>query len=302
MNKKFKILTPIAAVYVVAAIITSVVFASPQNNLDKSRLEKLNDPINSFGDPKNIELKDDTEKVEKFLNTESSISDINGFISKSAINTSNMTSTNSAINQQSKNNYWFLNTKFWEDLNFDFIGFDEESKQKDDKKKAEKSKLDAKSESKSDSWYNNTKFWENLGFDFITSDHNTYKTDTKVIEIYKIKEIIEEKEKKINSVNEASSEKNEIKEKSVDDLEKMLAELEKRLFGSFRDAVIVKENIDKEISNLEKNKEDNESKLNEYINKRKEAGERLTKENDEYFEYKKLIEVLQEKLKKIKQK
>ncbi|WP_331696764.1 hypothetical protein V3320_02260 [Mycoplasmopsis agalactiae] len=174
MNKKFKILTPIAAVYVVAAIITSVVFASPQNNLDKSRLEKLNDPINSFGDPKNIELKDDTEKVEKFLNTESSISDINGFISKSAINTSNMTSTNSAINQQSKNNYWFLNTKFWEDLNFDFIGFDEESKQKDDKKKAEKSKLDAKSESKSDSWYNNTKFWENLGFDFITSDHNTY--------------------------------------------------------------------------------------------------------------------------------
>lgn len=111
-----KILTPIAAVaavYVVAAIITSVVFASPTNNLDKSRLEKLNDPINSFGDPKNIELKDDTEKVEKFPNTESSISDINGFISKSAINTSNMTSTNSAINQQSKNNYWFLNTKFW---------------------------------------------------------------------------------------------------------------------------------------------------------------------------------------------
>lgn len=72
----------------------------------------------------------------------------------------------------------------------------------------------------------------------------------------------------------------------------MFVELEKRFFGSFWDVVIVKENIDKEISNLEKNKEDNELKLNEYINKRKEVGERLIKENDEYFEYKKLIEVL----------
>ncbi|MCE6056413.1 hypothetical protein J7894_03780 [Mycoplasmopsis agalactiae] len=290
MNKKFKILTPIAAVSVVAAIITSAVFASPQI-INKSRLENITDPINPFGDPKNIELKTDTEKVEKILKSESS----------SAINTSNRTSANSAINLPSKNNEWFLNTKFWEDLNFDFISVDEESKQKDHKKKAEKSKLDAKSESKRDYWYNNTEFWEKLDFDFIASDHNDYKTDTKV-EIEKIKEIIEEKEKAINSVTEVSSEENKIKEKSVDDLEKMLAELEKRLFGSFRDAVIVKENIDKEISNLEKNTKDNESKLNEYISKREEAGEKLTKENNEYFAYKKVIEELQEKLKKIKQK
>ncbi|CBH40655.1 hypothetical protein [Mycoplasmopsis agalactiae] len=298
MNKKFKILTPIAAVSVVAAIITSAVFASPQI-INKSRLENITDPIKPFGDPKNIELKTDAEKVEKILKSESSNkSNINGFISKSAINTSNRTSTNSAVNPQSKNHEWFLNTKFWEDLNFDFIGVDEESKQKDDKKKAEKSKLDAKSESKRDYWYNNTEFWEKLDFDFIASDHNSYKTETKV-EIEKIKEIIEEKEKAINSVTEVSSEENKIKEKSVDDLEKMLAELEKRLFGSFRDAVIAKENIDKEISNLEKNTKDNESKLNEYINKREEAGEKLTKENDEYFAYKKVIEELQEKLKKL---
>ncbi|WHL49728.1 hypothetical protein [Mycoplasmopsis bovis] len=93
------------------------------------------------------------------------------------------------------------------------------------------------------------------------------------------------------------------KEKIVDDLESMLKELENRLFGSFRDAVIAKEKIDKEISELEKEKKDtNKEKLNELINKRKEAGEKLTKENDEYFAYKKLIEELQEKLKKIKQK
>lgn len=287
MNKKFKILTPIAAVSVVAAIITSAVFASPQI-INKSRLENITDPINPFGDPKNIELKADTKKVEKILKSESS----------NAINTSNRTSTNSAINLPSKNNEWFLNTKFWEDLNFDFIGVDEEDKQKEDRKKVENPKLDDNSESKRDYWYNNTKFWEKLDFDFIASDHNDYKTDTKV-EIEKIKEIIEEKEKAINSVTEVSSEENKIKEKSVDDLEKMLAELEKRLFGSFRDAVIVKENIDKEISNLEKNTKDNESKLNEYINKREEAGEKLTKENDEYFAYKKVIEELQEKLKKL---
>ncbi|EIN15367.1 Hypothetical protein, predicted transmembrane protein [Mycoplasmopsis agalactiae 14628] len=299
MNKKFKILTPIAAVSVVAAIITSAVFASPQI-INKSRLEKLNDPINPFGEPKNIELKTDTEKVEKILNSESSDkSDINELIKNNAISTSNRTSTNNAINQPYKNNDWFLNTKFWEDLNFDFIGFDEENKQNEDKKKAEKSKLDKKAESKNDAWYNNTKFWENLDFDFIASDLKSYQTDTKA-EIEKIKEIIEEKEKEIHSVNEKSPEENKIKEKSVDDLEKMLAELEKRLFGSFRDAVIAKEKIDKEISDLEKNKEDNnDSKLEEYINKRKDAGEKLTKENDEYFAYKKVIEELQAKLKKL---
>ncbi|WP_429992943.1 hypothetical protein [Mycoplasmopsis bovis] len=54
---------------------------------------------------------------------------------------------------------------------------------------------------------------------------------------------------------------------------------------------------------MEKEKKDtNKEKLNELINKRKEAGEKLTKEHDEYFAYKKLIEELQEKLKKIKQK
>lgn len=122
-------------------------------------------------------------------------------------------------------------------------------------------------------------------------DYNSYKIEIKV-EIEKIKEIIEEKEKVINFVIEVFFEENKIKEKLVDDLEKMFVELEKRFFGSFCDVVIVKENIDKEISNLEKNIKDNELKLNEYINKREEVGEKLIKENDEYFVYKKVIEEL----------
>lgn len=122
-------------------------------------------------------------------------------------------------------------------------------------------------------------------------DYNDYKIDIKV-EIEKIKEIIEEKEKVINFVIEVFFEENKIKEKLVDDLEKMFVELEKRFFGSFCDVVIVKENIDKEISNLEKNIKDNELKLNEYISKREEVGEKLIKENNEYFVYKKVIEEL----------
>lgn len=98
MNKKFKILILFVVVYVVVVIIIFVVFVFFINNLDKFRLEKFNDFINFFGDFKNIELKDDIEKVEKFFNIEFLISDINGFILKSVINILNMIFINSVIN------------------------------------------------------------------------------------------------------------------------------------------------------------------------------------------------------------
>ncbi|TKA59166.1 hypothetical protein MBOVa_3950 [Mycoplasmopsis bovis 8790] len=296
MNKKFKVLTPVIAVMVVASAITTAVLVSPQ--VIKTNIDKNNKPIKIFGEHRNVELKTNNDKVEKVLNSENN----NETVANNSANTTNLISTNIAVNQPYKNSEWYLNNKFWEKLDFDFIGAVNDKKSTENSTKTELKEAKPNTEAKNNPWYLNTKFWENLGFDFIASDAKAYKTSPKA-EIEKIKKIIEKKENEIDSVNEKSPETVKEKEKTVDDLEAMLKELDNRLFGSFRDAVIAKEKIDKEISELEKeNKDTNKEKLNEFINKRKEAGEKLTKENDEYFAHKKLIEELQEKLKKIKQK
>ncbi|WP_427909570.1 hypothetical protein [Mycoplasmopsis bovis] len=286
MNKKFKVLTPVIAVMVVASAITTAVIISPQ--VIKSNVDKNNRPLKIFSEPRNVEIKTNNDKVEKVLNSEN--------------NNESLISTNNAVNKPSKNSEWYLNNKFWEKLDFDFIVADNDKKSTENSTKIESKEAKSNIEAKNNPWYLNTKFWENLGFDFMASHAKVYKTSPKV-QIEKIKEIIKKKENEISSMSEKLPEIVKEKEKIVDDLKSMLKELENRLFGSFRDAVIAKEKIDKEISELEKEKKDtNKEKLNELINKRKEAGEKLTKENDEYFAYKKLIEELQEKLKKIKQK
>ncbi|UOE64650.1 hypothetical protein MbovBow_01435 [Mycoplasmopsis bovis] len=292
MNKKFKVLTPVIAVMVVASAITTAVLISPQ--VIKSNIDKNNRPLKIFSEPKNVEIKTNNDKVDKVLNSENN----NEIVVNNSAIANSLISTNNVVNKPSKNSEWYLNNKFWEKLDFDFIAADNDKKSTENSTKTEPKEANLNTEAKNNPWYLNTKFWENLGFHFMASDAKVYKTSPKA-QIEKIKEIIEKKEKEISSMSEKSPEIVKEKEKTVDDLESMLRELENRLFGSFRDAVIAKEEIDKEISELEKEKKDiNKEKLNELINKRKEAGEKLTKENDEYFAYKKLIVELQEKLKK----